>query len=151
MKSSTTPWEPFTSFLGFMLMLAKNPFRTIHKHPFVLSVPNFIRKKQKTWQLWICVPRSAEIGSPLQILHFKKQYKHYRNLVTGAVQDVVRVSGGLSFVQCIVHSAAGYFETTATMFDLHSRRTRQIKPVHLKREVLTLTFNLKCISCFPYL
>ena len=51
MKSSTTPWEPVTLFLGFMLMLAKNPFRTNQKHPFVLSVPNFIIQIQKTKKL----------------------------------------------------------------------------------------------------
>ena len=37
--------EPFNLFFGFMLMLVKSPFRTIHKHPFALSVPIFIRKK----------------------------------------------------------------------------------------------------------
>ena len=42
-------------FSSFMLMLAKNPFRTIHKHPFALSVQKIIRNKQKMWKLWISV------------------------------------------------------------------------------------------------
>ena len=44
-------------FLSFMLMLAKNPFRTIHKHPFALSVQKIIRNKQKMWKLWMSVLR----------------------------------------------------------------------------------------------
>ena len=59
MKSFTTPWEPVTLFSGFMLMLAKNPFRTIHKHPFALSVQKIIRNRQKMWKLWITVLSSA--------------------------------------------------------------------------------------------
>ena len=57
-KSFTTPWEPFTLILGFMLMLVKNPFRTINKHPFALSVQKIIRNKQM-WKLWISVPSLA--------------------------------------------------------------------------------------------
>ena len=53
MKSSTTPWEPVTLFSGFMLMLAKNPFRSIDKHPFPLSVQKIIRNGPKMWKLWI--------------------------------------------------------------------------------------------------
>ena len=59
MKSFTTPWEPVTLFSGFMLMLAKNPFGTIHKHPFALSVQKIIRNRQKMWKLWITVLSSA--------------------------------------------------------------------------------------------
>ena len=47
MKSSTTPWEPVALFLGFMLMLAKNPFRTIHKHPYPLCAKNHLKKNKK--------------------------------------------------------------------------------------------------------
>ena len=64
-KSSTTPWEPFTLILGFMLMLAKNPFRTIQKHPFALSVPNCIIQIQKTKKLWKFIPSSALSLTPL--------------------------------------------------------------------------------------
>ena len=59
MKSFTTPWEPVTLFSGFILMLAKNPFGTIHKHPFALSVQKIIRNRQKMWKLWITVLSSA--------------------------------------------------------------------------------------------
>merc|ERR1719273_1942119 len=59
MKSFTTPLEPVTLFSGFMLMLAKNPFGTIHKHPFALSVQKIITNRQKMWKLWISVLSSA--------------------------------------------------------------------------------------------
>ena len=59
MKSFTTPWEPVTLFSGFILMLAKNPFGTIHKHPFALSVQKIIRNRQKMWKLWMTVLSSA--------------------------------------------------------------------------------------------
>ena len=39
-------------------MLAKNPFRTIHKHPFALSVQKIIRNKQKNVEV-------MEIGAEL--------------------------------------------------------------------------------------
>ena len=40
-KGSQVVVELFTLFLGFMLMLAKNPFGAFNKNPFALSVPNF--------------------------------------------------------------------------------------------------------------
>ena len=33
----TVSWEPFTLFLAFMLMLAKNPFNIIHKHMIIIT------------------------------------------------------------------------------------------------------------------
>ena len=61
--------EPFTLILGFMLMLAKNPFRTIHKHPFALSVQKIIRNKKRMGKLWISVLSSAPY----------KYRQHYRS------------------------------------------------------------------------
>ena len=49
MKSSTTPWEPFTRFLGFRLMLPKNPFNIIRKHINAPSVPILVKIEQKLW------------------------------------------------------------------------------------------------------
>ena len=45
--TKTTTWEPFTLFLAFMLMLAKNPFNIIRKPINVLDVPNLIKIGQK--------------------------------------------------------------------------------------------------------
>ena len=47
MKGSQVVVELFTLFLGFMLMLAKNPFNIIHKSLNAHGVPNLVRIGQK--------------------------------------------------------------------------------------------------------
>ena len=46
-KSSTTTWKPFTLFLAFMLMLAKNPFSIISKSIKAHAVPILVKIGQK--------------------------------------------------------------------------------------------------------
>jgi hypothetical protein len=65
-KSFTTPWEPVTLFSGFMLMLAKNPFGTIHKHPFALSVQKIIITSKKKLSFMLMLAKNP----------FRSIYKH---------------------------------------------------------------------------
>ena len=46
-KSSTTTLEPFTLFLAFMVMLAKNPFNIIRKSINAHGVPILVKIGQK--------------------------------------------------------------------------------------------------------
>ena len=79
-KGSQVVVELFTLFLGFMLMLAKNPFNIIRKRINVHGVPILVKIRQELWPLSPNIPicmslvvrcRTAPYKYSLLSLHMK--------------------------------------------------------------------------------
>ena len=70
MTSSTTPSERSIGFLGFMVMLAKNPFNHVgmtQKDPYM---PNLVVLGPKLWSVTLKLCRRAKLSVPFLVLIF---------------------------------------------------------------------------------
>ena len=65
MKSSTTPSEPYIGFLGFMLMLAKNPFNHVGMTQKVPYIPILVGLGPKLWSVTLKLCQRAKLSVPL--------------------------------------------------------------------------------------
>ena len=65
MKSSTTPSEPYIGFLGFMLMLAKNPFNHVGMTQKVPYMPILVGLGPKLWSVTLKLCQRAYSSVPL--------------------------------------------------------------------------------------
>ena len=75
MTSSTTPSEKSIGFLGFMVMLAKNPFNHVgmtQKDPYM---PNLVVLGQKLWSVTLKLCQRAKLSVPF--LSFDVFWKNY--------------------------------------------------------------------------
>ena len=68
MKSSTTPSEPYIGFLGFMLMLAKNPFNHVGMTQKVPYIPILVGLGPKLWSVTLKLCQRAYSSVPLLYL-----------------------------------------------------------------------------------
>ena len=64
MKSSTTPSEPYIGFLGFMLMLAKNPLNHVGMTQKVPYMPILVGLGQKLWSVTLKLCQRAYSSVP---------------------------------------------------------------------------------------
>ena len=71
MKSSTTPSEPYIGFLGFMLMLAKNPFNHVGMTQKAPYTPILVGLGPKLWSVTLKLCQRAYLSVPLYI-HYEK-------------------------------------------------------------------------------
>ena len=65
MTSSTTPSERSIGFLGFMVMLAKNPFNHVGMTQKAPYMPNLVVLGQKLWSVTLKLCRRAKLSVPL--------------------------------------------------------------------------------------
>ena len=74
MKSSTTPSEPYIGFLGFMLMLAKNPFNHVGMTQKAPYTPILVGLGPKLWSVTLKLCQRAKLSVPLAIAPLQLKY-----------------------------------------------------------------------------
>ena len=70
MTSSTTPSERSIGFLGFMVMLAKNPFNHVGMTQKLPYMPILVVLGPKLWSVTLKLCRRAKLSVPFLVLIF---------------------------------------------------------------------------------